>query len=589
MKGNYYLLLVFIFILIMPVSGNFPSTSESDNIQQLNEVDPIITLQTDTEPDENASIPFISSSLNPIELGNDIPFFYGMRVNATFFAGYNFSIYLTKGINSFITNDTSILNNYTLIRQGKTDPFIVEDKIKSVEGFPIISTNPQNYTLLFLVNSTSRGLLNATTNFEIVVPTGAKVDVFFTSIDQTTTYDDFIELGVDVSADISIILKNFGSANAFNITLEVGFINEPIGISNDTLPAEVGVLAPLEEVSFNFTLTPSQFGIGDISFELFYTDGLGNSRRASPHLGLRSLPNLDAEIQGSGQIEYKENEEVIIVVVVEYTGHLSDDAFNPLSIRLQLSSDNMTFLPAGIQFVPNNRSYNFQANPLGEGVVDIRLTVIVFDFDGFDTIEYDIDLQEIEFILGSSIDRQEDTPFSDYLPIIAIVLYFILILTLAILYYREDIRAKFFIGVLGLQILESIDYRTTSVIIDGSNIAWEQTNPKRKPMINNIIRSYKSLKENGFKKIVIIADAALRYQIDDRDELDRLVKSGFIKLVPAKVNADGFILRFSAENGYLILSNDLYKEFRDTYSWIDERRVPYTILDDRFYLHPTFE
>lgn len=573
---------------MMPVSGRSLNPTETDNIEETNRVEPIIVLQVDTEPDENASIPFISLDEKQIDLGDEINFNYGMRVNGTFIAGYNFSIYLIKGVNSFLTNDTTVLNNFTLVSQGKTIGGIGEDKINSVGSFPIISTDPQNYTLLFLVNSTNRGLLNATANFEIVVPVGANVRVLFTSINQTEIYGDFIEFDVSETKEISIVLENFGSANAFNITLEVDDINEPIGISNDTLPAKVSVLAPLNQVRFNFTLTPLAFGIGEISFELFYTDGLGNSQRKFETLVLRVLPTLDAEIQGSGQIEYKENEEITIVVIVDYTGHLPDEAFNTLNIRLQLNSNNITFLPAEIQYVPDNRRYNFRTNPQGAGVIDVKLTIIIFDFDGSDTIEYDIDLQDLEFILRSSIDRQERV-LSDFLPILAIVLYFILILVLAILYYREDIRTKFFTGVLGLQLLQSIDYRTTSVIIDGSNIAWEQTNPNRKPMINNIIRSYKALKENGFKKIIIIADAALRYQIDDRDELDRLVKSGFIKLVPAKVNADGFILRFSAENGYLILSNDLYKEFRDTYSWIDERRVPYTILDDRFYLHPTFE
>jgi hypothetical protein len=31
----------------------------------------------------------------------------------------------------------------------------------------------------------------------------------------------------------------------------------------------------------------------------------------------------------------------------------------------------------------------------------------------------------------------------------------------------------------------------------------------------------------------------------------------------------------------------MFKEFRETSSWIDQRRIPYTILDGEVYLHPT--
>ncbi|MFV2013984.1 MAG: hypothetical protein ACC656_01015, partial [Candidatus Heimdallarchaeota archaeon] len=328
--------------------------------------------------------------------------------------------------------------------------------------------------------------------------------------------------------------------------------------------------------------------IGQLSFNLVYTDGLGNIAGSTPILEVRALPRLRGSIQfgePSVEFEYKDGEEIPINVF------FTDDELVPLYpviINIQLTSDKMTFLPAAIPYTQRITNYVFNGIPVEPGVVEIIMTVIIFDDDGSDRFEYDIDFQTINLVVGL-VPVPDDTNFSNYFPIIAIALYFILIASLAILYYREDIRNKFFTQVLGLQILEKIDYQTTSIVIDGSNIAWEQKNSRQKPMINNIIRAYKSLKENGFTKIVIIADAALRYQIDDRDELDRLVKSGFIKLVPAKVNADSFILRFSAENGYLILSNDLYKEFRDTYSWIDERRIPYTILDENFYLHPTFE
>ncbi|MHA1224787.1 MAG: NYN domain-containing protein, partial [Candidatus Heimdallarchaeaceae archaeon] len=50
---------------------------------------------------------------------------------------------------------------------------------------------------------------------------------------------------------------------------------------------------------------------------------------------------------------------------------------------------------------------------------------------------------------------------------------------------------------------------------------------------------------------------------------------------------DKFILRLAEEENAMIVSNDLFKEFKEASPWIDQRRIPYTILDGEVYLHPT--
>ena len=64
-------------------------------------------------------------------------------------------------------------------------------------------------------------------------------------------------------------------------------------------------------------------------------------------------------------------------------------------------------------------------------------------------------------------------------------------------------------------------------------------------------------------------------------------KEGAMKMLPARVDGDKFILRLAEEENAMIVSNDMFKEFRETASWIDQRRIPYTILDGEVYLHPT--
>ena len=137
------------------------------------------------------------------------------------------------------------------------------------------------------------------------------------------------------------------------------------------------------------------------------------------------------------------------------------------------------------------------------------------------------------------------------------------------------------------RIFPEISYPLETVILDGSNIAWEEKSHSNKPKINNIEAMINRLSRANFKKIVTVADAALRYQIDEQKRLDRLVKEGAMKMLPARVDGDKFILRLAEEENAMIVSNDMFKEFRESAPWIDERRIPYTILDGEVYLHPT--
>ncbi|MCG3258213.1 MAG: hypothetical protein H7644_00550 [Candidatus Heimdallarchaeota archaeon] len=137
------------------------------------------------------------------------------------------------------------------------------------------------------------------------------------------------------------------------------------------------------------------------------------------------------------------------------------------------------------------------------------------------------------------------------------------------------------------RIFPEVSYLLETVILDGSNIAWEEKNNSNKPQINNIESMINRLSRANFKKIITVADAALRYQIDEQKRLDRLVREGAMKMLPARVDGDKFILRIAEEENAMIVSNDMFKEFRESTPWIDERRIPYTILDGEVYLHPT--
>jgi len=131
-----------------------------------------------------------------------------------------------------------------------------------------------------------------------------------------------------------------------------------------------------------------------------------------------------------------------------------------------------------------------------------------------------------------------------------------------------------------------VDYPTDKILIDGSNVAWDEPSPDGKADIANLVLAVRELENAGFREIKVIVDAALRYQVKDTKKFDELAKKGVFKVLPAKVSGDLFILRLSQQTGAVILTNDLFKEFRERFKWIDSRRVPFSIIGGQFFLHP---
>ena len=54
------------------------------------------------------------------------------------------------------------------------------------------------------------------------------------------------------------------------------------------------------------------------------------------------------------------------------------------------------------------------------------------------------------------------------------------------------------------------------VVVDASNVAYSTKNENSQPQMSNILAAVKSLEESG-DEFVIIADASLRHDIDDKE------------------------------------------------------------------------
>lgn len=115
-----------------------------------------------------------------------------------------------------------------------------------------------------------------------------------------------------------------------------------------------------------------------------------------------------------------------------------------------------------------------------------------------------------------------------------------------------------------------------TVIIDGSNVAHSSEGDK--PLLQNIRVVRDKLIEEGYEPI-ILADAALRHQIDEGGAFEQMVDAGTIKQAPAGTDADYFILSFARELDANIVSNDLFKDRVEAFPEVKKRVIRYMIVN----------
>ena len=104
------------------------------------------------------------------------------------------------------------------------------------------------------------------------------------------------------------------------------------------------------------------------------------------------------------------------------------------------------------------------------------------------------------------------------------------------------------------------------VIIDAANVAHFQKEEGSKAKLKNITLAVKALEEGGHD-FLIIADASLRHNIDDKETFVRLVNDGIIDEVPVGTIA--------------VLSNDKFRDFMSEFPDINSIRIPFAIEDNK--------
>lgn len=104
------------------------------------------------------------------------------------------------------------------------------------------------------------------------------------------------------------------------------------------------------------------------------------------------------------------------------------------------------------------------------------------------------------------------------------------------------------------------------ILSDGSNIALHRKTPKKKAKFQNlvILKKYvNELKELFPIEWEIVVDATLRHRINNKEALEKEIRTGVIVQCPCKVEADAFILEFFKNHpeNTLIISNDGFEKY----------------------------
>ena len=113
------------------------------------------------------------------------------------------------------------------------------------------------------------------------------------------------------------------------------------------------------------------------------------------------------------------------------------------------------------------------------------------------------------------------------------------------------------------------------MLVDGSNVAHSCEGERAQ--LANITAVCDKLRGEGYEPLVLV-DAALRHQIDDRAAYERLVDSGVIRQVPAGTDADYFILSFARELDAAIVSNDRFRDRRKSFPDAAKRLIKYMVV-----------
>lgn len=111
------------------------------------------------------------------------------------------------------------------------------------------------------------------------------------------------------------------------------------------------------------------------------------------------------------------------------------------------------------------------------------------------------------------------------------------------------------------------------VVVDGSNVAFYMTRAG-KPRVENIFMANNSLASAGFLPITVVS-AALVHQVDEDEQLLKMIASKRVIQAPKGIDDDLEIIRTARKYNADIVSNDRFLDYVDKYPWLLSRLRKY--------------
>lgn len=124
------------------------------------------------------------------------------------------------------------------------------------------------------------------------------------------------------------------------------------------------------------------------------------------------------------------------------------------------------------------------------------------------------------------------------------------------------------------------------VVIDGSNVAHNSRgNANSKATFSNILFMIEDLKKRGFTEITIMSDASLKHKVSDKEKLEEIKAQCEYLEAPAEIQADIFIIKYVKMHHCLLVSNDIFREWKNQDPWvalnIDFYRLSFMITNEK--------
>jgi len=119
-------------------------------------------------------------------------------------------------------------------------------------------------------------------------------------------------------------------------------------------------------------------------------------------------------------------------------------------------------------------------------------------------------------------------------------------------------------------------------VLDASSISlFNYNEEKNNGSFDNVIKVYeKLLNINPSLEIIAIADASLKYKINDLENFEKYRKEGLLYETPAGTEADYFMLKFAQDHpNSVIISNDRFRKYRRLFGELIDRRIPFMIIN----------